>query len=74
MGSRSFAEKEKRERSILEGEGPSSPSSEAPARPDTRKSPAAELGLGRRDGNSPRSVGFSLDATLKTSEEQTLLL
>jgi len=49
-GSASFAEREKRERSILEGAATSSPSSEAPAHPDTRKSPTAELGFGLGDG------------------------
>lgn len=39
MGFPSFAEKEKRERSILEAEGTSSPGSEAPARPVTREPP-----------------------------------
>lgn len=58
MGSPPFAEKEKRERSMLEGEGPSSPSSEAAAHPDARKSPPAELGLGL--GNSPRAAGLPL--------------
>lgn len=50
MESPRFAEKEKRER--LEGEGTSSRSSEAPAHPDTCKSPTAGLCFRLRVRNS----------------------
>lgn len=57
MGSPSFAEKEKRERSILEGEGVSSPNSAASACPDACKSPTAKVFFSLGDGKQPNVCG-----------------
>lgn len=75
IGSPSFSEKEKRERSVLEGEGLSSPNLDAHACPDTRKSPAAEICLSLGDGAIrllPNVCGYFPGRALIISEEQAL--
>lgn len=75
IGSPSFSEKEKRERSVLEGEGSSSPNLDAHACPDTRKSPAAEIFFSLGDGGIrllSNVCGFFPGRASMISKEQAL--